>query len=63
MNIMIDPGFAFGRPALRESGIATRSILERYMAGESAKELALDYDRSIAEIDDALRSEFRPIAA
>lgn len=63
MNVMIDPRFAFGRPALRESGITTRAILERWMAGESPEDLARDYDRTVAEIDDAVRAEYRPIAA
>ena len=63
MNVMIDPRFAFGRPALRESGITTRAILERWMAGESPAELARDYGRTVAEIDDAVRAEYRPIAA
>jgi uncharacterized protein (DUF433 family) len=63
MNVMIDPCFAFGRPALRESGTTTRALLERYMAGESAADLAKDYGRTIVEIEDALRSEYGPIAA
>ena len=54
MNIMIDPRFAFGRPALREIGITTRAILERWTAGESPEDLARDYDRTVAEIDEAV---------
>lgn len=63
MNVMIDPRFAFGRPALRGSGITTRAILERFLAGESTEDLARDYGRTVAEIDDAVRAEYWPIPA
>ena len=42
MNVMIDPRFAFGRPALRESGITTRAILERWLAGESPADVSAE---------------------
>ncbi len=61
-HIMVDPRYAFGRPALRGSGIATRTLYERYMAGESVVELAEDYARQPAEVEDAIRCESRAAA-
>jgi uncharacterized protein (DUF433 family) len=55
--VVIDPWRGFGRPILRESGIATVSVAERFQAGESVEDLAADYGCSNAEISEALRFE------
>ena len=60
--IVIDPRLSAGRPVLAGTGIAAESIMERYRAGESIGELAWDYGRDPAEIEEAIRHAL-PIAA
>lgn len=56
-NISIDPLVSFGRPTLTGTGIATNVIAGRFSAGESADELARDYDITKAQIEEALSYE------
>jgi uncharacterized protein (DUF433 family) len=58
-TVVIDPRVQFGRPCLRGTGTPTSVIAERYSAGDSIKVLAADYDRSIDDIEEALRYELR----
>ena len=60
--IVIDPRLSAGRPVITGTGLATQVIAERYKAGESVRELAHDYERSYAEIEEAIRCEV-PLAA
>lgn len=61
--VVIDPRVSFGRPVLAGTGIATAVIAERYKAGESTAELAQDYGREQAEIEEAIRCELQLEAA
>ena len=56
-NISIDPLVSFGRPTLAGTGIATNVIAGRFNAGESAKELAKDYDITEAQVGEAVSYE------
>lgn len=60
--VVIDPALSAGRPVIAGTGLATQVIAERYKAGESVRDLARDYGREDAEIDEAIRCEL-PIAA
>ncbi len=55
--IVIDPSVAFGRPSIRGTAIPTRTIAERYKAGDSLPELAKDYGCEPSWIEEALRCE------
>ena len=55
--------YPLGRPVLAGTGIATAVIAERYKAGESTAELAQDYGREQAEIEEAMRCERKLEAA
>jgi len=55
--IAIDPAVAFGRPVIAGSRIPTVEIAERFKAGESIVDLAHDFDRQVAEIEEAVRIE------
>jgi uncharacterized protein (DUF433 family) len=55
--VVIDPQISFGRPVLVGTGIATVIVAERYKAGESMEDLAVDYDRERADIEEAIRCE------
>lgn len=57
-TVVIDPSIAFGRRVIFGTGIRTEIVAERYAAGERIDEIARDYGRSTAEIEDAIRSEF-----
>jgi len=55
--VAIDPAVSFGRPVIAGTSIPTAVLHERWKAGDSITELAEDYDRPIAEIEEALRYE------
>ena len=55
--IMIDPTISGGRPVIAGTGLATEIIAERFKAGESIHELAYDYGRTEAEVEEAIRCE------
>jgi uncharacterized protein (DUF433 family) len=55
--IAIDAQIAFGRPVIASRGISTSVIAERIDAGESAADLADDYDLSEREIEEAVLYE------
>ena len=60
--VVIDPSLSAGRPVITGTGLATEVIAERYKAGETVAELAEDYDREEAEIEEAIRCELRAAA-
>jgi len=51
--IAIDPNVAFGRPIVHRAGVSTHAIAERLDAGESVADLAVDYDLTAAEVEQA----------
>lgn len=61
--IVIDPRVCFGRPTVAGTNIAAAIVAERFHAGESVHELAIDYGRSPQEIEEAIRCEPRREAA
>ncbi|MDZ7754029.1 MAG: DUF433 domain-containing protein [Gammaproteobacteria bacterium] len=60
--VVIDPALSGGRPVIAGTGLATDVIAERYKAGESVSELARDYERDEAEIEEAIRCELQAAA-
>ena len=60
--IVIDPRLSAGRPVIAGTGLATQLIAERYKAGESITDLAHDYEREDAEIEEAIRCELQAAA-
>jgi len=56
-TVVMDPRVSFGRPVLTGSGIPTAVIADRFRAGESIASIAGDYDRTEAEIEEAIRYE------
>jgi len=56
--VSIDPLVAFGRPVIIGSRIPTSDVADRFKAGESPVDLAYDYGRPQAEIEEAIRYEF-----
>lgn len=56
-RIAIDPQIAFGRPILAAKGVKTSTIVERMDAGESANDLAEDYDLTPEQIEEAVLYE------
>ena len=60
--VVIDPALSAGRPVIAGTGLATQVIAERYKAGESVRDLARDYEREDAEIEEAIRCELQTAA-
>ena len=56
-TVMIDPRISFGRPVLVGTGIATSVLADRYKAGESIHDLAVDYECDRDLIEEAIRCE------
>jgi uncharacterized protein (DUF433 family) len=61
--VVIDPRVAFGRRMIDGTGIATSILKERYSAGDSIDELAIDYDCDRLSIEEAIRCELSTISA
>jgi uncharacterized protein (DUF433 family) len=59
--VVIDPQVSWGRAVLRDTGIPTSMIVQRFWAGDSISHLANDYDRQIVEIEEAIRCELEAI--
>lgn len=57
--IVINPGISFGRPVISGTGIPTAVIASRFHARDSVSELAKEYGRTDAEIEEAIRWESR----
>lgn len=55
--VAIDPTVSFGRPVIAGTSIPTAVLHERWKAGDSIEALAEDYDRPVAEIEEAVRYE------
>lgn len=55
--VVIDPNVSFGMPVLVNSRISTAFLLSRKKGGASIPQLAADYGRSEAEIEEALELE------
>lgn len=57
--VVIDPKVSFGRPVLVQVGVRTEVIQDRFMAGDSPREMADDFGVDEAIILEALRFEQR----
>lgn len=60
--VSIDPRNAFGRLTIDGTGITTSILKERYLAGDSIEDLAIDYNFDSIYIQEAIRCEL-PMAA
>lgn len=60
--VVIDPRLSFGRPVLTQSAVPTEVIFDRFQAGDSLEDMALDYNVDEKEIEEALRFEQRRAA-
>jgi uncharacterized protein (DUF433 family) len=61
-SVVIDPRVQFGRPCLSGTGVPTSVIHDRWLAGEDIQEIADDYGRELADVQEALRFEDRRAA-
>jgi uncharacterized protein (DUF433 family) len=57
--VVIDPKVSFGRPVLARGGVRTEVIQDRFIAGDSPREMAEDFGVDEAAILEALRFEQR----
>lgn len=62
-SIVMDPRVDFGRPVIVGTRIATVTIFERYSGGESLRDIAMDYDLKLPQVEEALRCEIERRAA
>jgi uncharacterized protein (DUF433 family) len=57
--VVVDPKLGFGRPVLARAGVTTEVIQDRFLAGDSPREMAQDYAVDESDIWEALRFEQR----
>jgi uncharacterized protein (DUF433 family) len=60
--VVMDPRIRFGRPTITRHGTPTDILLERHQAGDSIADLAADYDLPVAEVEEAIRYEAKPVS-
>lgn len=60
--VAIDPRLNFGKPCISGTDIPTSIIAERFEAGDTLDDLAVDYGRPKIEIEEAVRYERREAA-
>ena len=58
-NVVINPYVSFGKPVIAGTGLPTRVVAERFKAGDTIPQIAVNYGRKEEEIGDALRYELR----
>ena len=58
-TVVVDPMLAFGRPILANAGVTTAVIQDRFLAGDSPREMADDFGVDESDIWEALRFEQR----
>lgn len=61
-TVLVDPVRSFGRPVLAKAYVRTEVIQDRFRAGDSIAEMAVDYRVSVDYIEEALRFEQRRAA-
>ena len=59
LSVVVDPKLAFGRPVLANAGVTTAVIQDRFLAGDSPREMAEDYRVDEPDIWEAIRFEQR----
>ena len=55
--VVINPRVSFGRPVLAGTGVPTEIFAQRYIAGESIDDLAIDYECERLQVEEAIRCE------
>jgi uncharacterized protein (DUF433 family) len=61
--VLIDPCFRFGRPILAKANVETAVVADRFFAGESTGDLAMDFAIDEASVEEAIRFESQLRAA
>lgn len=55
--VVINPRVSFGRPVLVTTGVPTAIFAQRYLAGESIDDLAIEYNCERLQVEEAIRYE------
>lgn len=56
-EVVINPAVMWGRPVILGTRIDTRTVFSRYRAGETLDEIAEDFNLTLEQVDEAVRSE------
>lgn len=56
VDVIVDPRLNFGRPTIAGRGVRVEDVLSRIRAGESARDVAVDYGLPMAEVRSLTRS-------
>lgn len=55
--IVVDPAIGFGQPVVTTAGVRTEIVVEHFRAGDSAAQIASDFNLTPAWVEQALRFE------
>lgn len=56
-SVVVDPDFGFGLPVIRETGIRTEIVFERFLADEEPSSIAEEFAVDLCVIDSVIRFE------
>jgi uncharacterized protein (DUF433 family) len=57
--VVVDPDYGYGFPVVKNSGVRTEIVLERFQVGETIEEIAADFNIQPIEVQQALQFEAR----
>lgn len=57
--VVVDPDYGYGLPVVRETGVRTEILFERFQVGESIQEIAEGFNLQAEEVEQALQFESR----
>lgn len=52
----VDPKRAFGEPVFMKGGARMKDVLDRFLAGDSIQEVALDYEVGLSDVEEVVRA-------
>ncbi len=55
--VVVDPAYAFGLPVIKNSGVRTEILFERFESGELFDEIALDFNLEARDVELAIQFE------
>ena len=62
-KVIVDPHQAFGAPIISRTGTRIRDIVSLWRADEDLRDIAYDFDLTVAEVQDVIRAQAKPAAA
>ena len=59
-RVIVDPEVAFGYPLVEPAGARVKDIVDRFWAGDSMEDIALDLEVPLESVEEVIRAQTRP---